>query len=227
MIIDFHSHILPGVDHGSKDLSNSLKQLRILKKFGVDTVVATSHFYPNAHTVAEFLALRDVGARELLSSAPDERPAICLGAEVFLCEGLHKMPGLEKLCIEGTNCLLLEMPVTIWYDGMMETVEEIMRQGFTVVLAHIDRYEEYWKRLEVLISMGARVQINAQALGKSGLGKRLLPYFEQGHVVALGSDLHGSCPAPVRLLKKLSRRLDGFDEVMARSESLLATAKKY
>ena len=43
-MIDFHSHILPGIDDGSKDAATSLLMLNALKKQGADTVCATSHF---------------------------------------------------------------------------------------------------------------------------------------------------------------------------------------
>lgn len=39
--MDFHAHILPGADHGSRDLDHSLRQLRAAKAVGVDTIVAT------------------------------------------------------------------------------------------------------------------------------------------------------------------------------------------
>ena len=44
-MIDFHSHILPGIDDGSKDPEMSLKMVAALQEQGVDTVCATSHFY--------------------------------------------------------------------------------------------------------------------------------------------------------------------------------------
>ena len=43
-MIDFHSHILPGIDDGSRDVDMSLKMVDALKSQGVDTVCATSHF---------------------------------------------------------------------------------------------------------------------------------------------------------------------------------------
>jgi protein-tyrosine phosphatase len=53
MIIDFHAHILPGLDHGCKDLTTAVTQLKMAKKAGIDVVVATSHFYPSGFSRAE------------------------------------------------------------------------------------------------------------------------------------------------------------------------------
>ena len=44
-MIDFHSHILPGMDDGSKSTQESLEMLDMLRAQGVDTVAATPHFY--------------------------------------------------------------------------------------------------------------------------------------------------------------------------------------
>ena len=45
-IIDFHAHILPGADHGSRDVKTTKAQLEMLAGAGVKAVVATPHFYP-------------------------------------------------------------------------------------------------------------------------------------------------------------------------------------
>ena len=63
-IIDFHAHILPGADHGSSGLEESLNQLALIRAAGVDTVVATPHFYPHRHTPEEFLQATASAARE-------------------------------------------------------------------------------------------------------------------------------------------------------------------
>ena len=44
-VIDFHSHILPGIDDGSRNVETSIGMLRMCKEHGVDTMIATPHFY--------------------------------------------------------------------------------------------------------------------------------------------------------------------------------------
>ena len=67
-VVDFHSHILPGLDHGSDSLSTSLFQLNCAKRCGVDKIVSTSHFYPTAHSVEKFVDLRRKSYESLLES---------------------------------------------------------------------------------------------------------------------------------------------------------------
>ena len=59
-MIDLHSHILPGVDDGSESVEMSCAMLNELQKQGVETVVATPHFYPQQDTPERFLRRRAV-----------------------------------------------------------------------------------------------------------------------------------------------------------------------
>ena len=54
-MIDFHSHILPEMDDGSKDVKMSLAMLQMEREQGVTEVVFTPHFYAQQDTVAHFL----------------------------------------------------------------------------------------------------------------------------------------------------------------------------
>ena len=54
-MIDFHSHILPGIDDGSKNTQMSLAMIEEEKKQGVHTIVATPHFYADEDSVERFL----------------------------------------------------------------------------------------------------------------------------------------------------------------------------
>ena len=45
LVIDFHSHILPGIDDGSRNVEKSLGILQISASQGGDIVAATAHVY--------------------------------------------------------------------------------------------------------------------------------------------------------------------------------------
>ena len=64
-MIDWHSHILPAVDDGSRDIEESLGLLHILQTSGVDTVIATPHFYADRISTEDFFAARDQSAAAL------------------------------------------------------------------------------------------------------------------------------------------------------------------
>ena len=138
--VDFHSHILPGVDHGSDSMVTTLFQLKSAKKKGIHKIVSTSHFYPTAHSIDVFLKKRN-DAYDALLECGEEIPEILLGAEVLLCNGLDRLSGLDKLCISGTRYLLLELPFSDYSEEYTDTLKRLINDGFSVILAHADRYQ--------------------------------------------------------------------------------------
>ena len=95
-IIDFHSHILPGVDHGSDSLETTLAQLELSKRSGVEVIVATPHFYPHILRLSDFISKRDAAYGSLVDV---NGISVLCGAEVLLCEKLQQFEGLDALCI--------------------------------------------------------------------------------------------------------------------------------
>ena len=76
MIIDFHSHILPGIDDGSKDLGTSLEMLKISKEQGIDYMVATPHFHATRISISHFLEAREE-AYKCVSEHKGVIPLLC------------------------------------------------------------------------------------------------------------------------------------------------------
>lgn len=191
--IDFHAHILPKCDHGSRNIETSVLQLKKARATGIEIVCATPHFYPQKENLDDFLKRREECFRNLRNAYTDDVPKILLGAEVLCCAGLQKMDGLSKLCLEGTSFLLLEMPFTTWNEKHFQTVYEINSlPDITVVLAHIDRYKN--DDVECLLRDGIKGQLNADSLAKTFNFKkrRFEKWIENGDVIALGSDIHGA-----------------------------------
>ncbi len=229
-VIDFHSHILPKADHGCDSESESLSQLALLQKIGVDTVVATSHFYPNRHNVEQFKQLTTEALANILSSDTEGRPRIALGAEVLIFENLDRMDEIEELCIEGTRVMLVEMPMTdTWSDALLTTVKRLLKKDIVVVLAHIDRYLPAHKEdIEYLLDIGAYAQINATAFKRFLFKRHLAPFLCDDRLVAFGSDLHGVNEEATTNFSDLKKLKDNvFESVMERSRELLKDAKLY
>ncbi len=188
-LADFHAHVLPYCDHGCRSEDTCRAQLKALSDWGIGFVGVTPHFYPNIDLVSDFLIRRENG-REILKRFAYESGicAVC-GAETLVCEGMENMSGLDKLVFENTNTLLLEMPFSGLNERLAETVDKICDKGFSVVIAHVDRYQK--SDVEMLLDLDVGFQINGSGL-KGILGKRRFRYlFDDKRVVALGSDIHG------------------------------------
>ena len=212
-LVDFHSHILPGVDHGSSSLETTLLQLKYAKSAGINKIIATSHFYPNAHDVKRFVEKRE-RALSRIRSCGEEIPEIRVGAEVLICNGIENLPDIEKLFIRGTNTILLELPgVPVLDSNLYTSVERILSRGVGVVIAHADRYKP--SIIDRMIGLGAKVQLNSSAmLGVLSPKKYVLEWIDQKSVVGIGSDIHGAdSKAYPKFLKAVNRLGDRYDHI--------------
>ncbi len=204
-IIDFHSHILPGADHGSSSLDVTFKQLALAKAYGVDKIVATPHFYPERHHIEKFLRRRDAAWKMLSEAKSPEHPRVAVGAEVLICDGIEHLEGLEKLCVAGTKIILLELPFSFFKNEFITSVKHLIKEGYKVVLAHADRYDP--GNIDVLISVGAKIQLNASALSKFFVKPHIKSWIIDGYVVALGSDIHSDNKRAYKKFVKAKKRL--------------------
>lgn len=187
-MIDFHAHILPGADHGSDGLETSLRQLELAEQAGVDTIVATPHFYPQTDSFLSFLRLRERCSAQLINNYRGPI-RILLGAEVHMCVGLDHLRDVEELCVSGTAVMLSELSLRGYQSGITETFERMQDDGFTPILAHVDRYDH--KLIDNLFSLGLKGQLNAEALTHHWGRRRYLNWIDGGFISALGSDIHG------------------------------------
>ena len=145
-MIDWHTHILPGMDDGSRDPAESLAMLEALASQGIRTVIATPHFYANDESLATFLERRQQ-AMDRLQAAGVSKPRILLGAEVRYYQGISRLEGLKELRIRGSKLLLLEMPMTKWTQSMVrELIEMAGRSSIRIVLAHVERQTAFCSR---------------------------------------------------------------------------------
>lgn len=187
-------HVLPGMDDGSKDVTTSLAMLERDAEAGVDTVAATSHFYAADNSIRRFLERRSA-AYDRLREAMDGRedlPQVLLGAEVLYFSGISVADGLDALCLEGTDLLLLEMPFVPWTDRVLREVETIQHRGLQVVAAHIERYLDIQPRrtMDAFLDLNTFIQCNGEFFLSRRTARRALQMFRKGQINFLGSDAH-------------------------------------
>lgn len=193
-MVDFHTHILPGVDDGSKSVEQSLEMLRLEQQQGVDTVVLTPHFYAGHTTPERFLEKRANAWQQLSAALEPGMPQFLLGAEVYYFDGMENVAQLPSLCIGDTGVLLLEMPFSPWDDRVVRTVQDINSySNIQVVLAHIERYfhlckkKEYWQQLR---ESGVLMQVNCEFFQGFFSRKKALKMFQRDEFQVIGSDAH-------------------------------------
>ena len=197
-VIDFHTHILPGIDDGSRSVEESMEMLIESARQGVDVMLATSHFYPGRDRVERFLERRRGAYNKLQAAMKKSRrklPQIKLGAEVAFFEGISRAGALRDLTIEGTDLLLLEMPFGKWTTADLEEIEEIVDQGdVRIVLAHLERFLQVpanKKRIYELMELPLFVQVNAGSLLDWKTRSKTIKLLDRKGIGLLGSDCHG------------------------------------
>lgn len=177
-MIDFHTHILPGMDDGSRSISQSVSMLREEARQNMDTVFLTPHFYAEENRPVEFLKRRYSAWRKLAPYLWPELPSVRLGAEVQYFEGICRAEDIQHLRIVGTDLLLLEMPFCRWSDRMLGDVAELNdRRGTQIVLAHIDRYMAIQKQdvWDWLRANGVLMQANVSSFQNRKTRKKCCP----------------------------------------------------
>ncbi len=193
--VDSHTHLLPGMDDGAKNVKESEQMIRSLREQGIEEVFLTPHYYSHRETVSNFLHRRAQSFRSLKPILEHYGMKYRLGAEVYAIPAIFNYADLNELCIEGTNMLLLEMssPKSDPEHELNMINEIYSRYSVRIILAHIDRYPFMLKQKTFRLFLGLDVdmQLNLDFLDAGPWVKmKCLKYLREGHVRFLGTDCH-------------------------------------
>ena len=173
-LVELHCHILPGIDDGAKDLDMSMSLIRKELQDGAAGIVFTPHFHYERISVEQFTARRKAAFLQVSAACKAEglRLAGKMGAEVFYSTALPSLD-LRQLAFAGSNYILIEFPTTMHPPGIDETLYAIRAQGYTPILAHVERYPFVTEDPTLLYNWvcdGCLAQINATGLIRDGAG---------------------------------------------------------
>lgn len=226
-MIDFHSHILPGVDDGSRNLDETQEMLRMENQQGVTKIIATPHFYASENSVENFLAKRKEALLRIhkLSQQESWIPEILAGAEVYYFPGMGRAGMLSQMCISGTSLILLEMPFGQWTKDMLKDIQDIIeKQRLTVILAHMERYYEFQRKKDIwnqVLDLPVYIQVNAGALQNRKKKNLIFKLIKNGFSVIIGSDCHNTVSRPPNLEQGREILMKKFgDSVIQRVDDL-------
>lgn len=196
---DLHSHVLPGIDDGAKDIEMSLAMLKSAKQQGVDVVAATPHCMARSpEEVDAILGKRQQSYENLMSEIKDksEYPEIILGAEVYLCKDISEYNNLSLLCYQNTNYILLELSNDINASDVSEWTYNIITKGLRPIIAHIDRYKDYVDIMDELSGIDVIYQINASRFLSMSERRVLRNIFKKHDCFFASSDMHNLTSRP-------------------------------
>jgi protein-tyrosine phosphatase len=198
MMIDTHSHILPGIDDGAGDMAEALEFVQEAVSQGVTVIYATPHSCDGVYNCErETICL----AWQKLSEAVRKENLdirIMPGSEIRLNLDLLDLLDAGHLVTlgEGGTFILLELPSMFITAGLIRIIHQLRERGVTPIIAHAERNPMLVKQPELafdLTGAGARLQVTAGSLtGDYGriIFKAAKQMVETGRVFCLGSDIH-------------------------------------
>ena len=196
-LYDIHCHILPGVDDGAETLETSLEMLQTAFAEGIRGIILTPHYH-GGHYEADAGQTKEIFLK-LRTYAAEKYPKIrlYLGNEIYYYPSVPEWLMDEKVhSMADSSYVLLEFSPGSSFRELKEAVQNLTGSGYYPILAHAERYRflvEKPEQVELLIQMGAYIQVNAETInGETGMKSRhfvkKLMKKEQVHFVA--SDAH-------------------------------------
>ena len=192
--VDIHSHILPGIDDGAKDVTQSLELIKEMKKLGFSKIIGTTHTYPGLY---ENSIESIKGAYKKVKEKGIKDIDIDFSSEYMLDNTIiEKVRNKKILCLKD-NYVLIEMSFIAKPIGLYELIYEIKVNGFLPVLAHPERYLflENLKEYDKLKKFGCLFQANLLSFtnhyGKR-VNDRLNKLISRNLIDFVGSDIHNT-----------------------------------
>ena len=198
IVTDIHTHIIPGVDDGSRSLAESVELIESAVTQGVGVIIATPHSW----------GIDDCGFDYMLSRFEDLKEAVraCqipvqlyLGCEMLVFADtvdacIQKLDAGRYPTLAGSRFVLTEFDPYETLDDMEVCLKRIVAAGYIPVIAHAERYRRIGiSDIRVLKDLGAMIQINAYSItNEMNVQTRQLTNdcLSEGLVDFIGSDAH-------------------------------------
>jgi protein-tyrosine phosphatase len=195
-MIDLHSHFLPKIDDGARSVNESIAMLEESRKQGVELCIGTPHItIHQENSIRDFLEKRGESIRLLEQKIKETKadvPALLYGAEIFLDNDISAYTDISKLCIENTNCLLVELSPLAYNVSYAEWLYSLTIKGFVPIIAHVERYPYIREFISELSGVNVVYQMNAKSLLKHKWLNFLTEINESGKRVIVASDMHNT-----------------------------------
>lgn len=226
---DIHTHILPGVDDGSRNLEQTLHMLHLAHQENITTIIATPHYFAGEEnaSVDQLYTLRDKVQKEATKLNSDMK--ILLGNELYYSEGIvDALKSKKALTLAESRYVLVEFSVRVLYEIIYRGLGELIRAGYIPILAHVERYHCLDRRddlIRELIKSGSYIQLNSNSLSgglfdaRAAFNRKLV---NMGYIHFIASDCHDDkirIPNMLSVVGKLQKKCDEsiLDQIFMRN----------
>jgi len=202
-MFDIHTHLLPGVDDGVRDMNECLKIFQSYMEQGIKGVVLTPHYAPR-RGYTETKAVYKEKFEQLKKALVKEG----ITTKIYLGNEIDEGNRLQEL-IQSAHSINQKGFVLIDFSARIADIEEIVYElsvyHYKVIVAHAERYDymkiKDWKKVK---KMGGIIQVNANKVIKNGNAKtsykRAQKLLKEDLVDVIASDIHSI--SEVGVLKK-------------------------
>lgn len=233
-MIDMHSHIIYGVDDGSKSKEMTLEMLKLSIECGVKKIVATPHYMKGRFNV-EYDEVKDKinELRQMVSEEKLEIEIYC-GQEVYYRENILEYYEEGAIgTINESRYMLIELPMTEFdVNNVIDNLYELTLKGIVPIIAHPERYIPFIKKPSLIndfIKEGYLFQLNTGSIvgdfGKE-VKKLALNYLGNGVYYILGSDAHSDVRRNTNISEECLNILDNYREYFIRNGQLILDDKE-
>ena len=194
--VDIHSHLLPGIDDGSKNIEMTVDLLRQLKDLCFSQFITTPHVTTGVwDNTREEIQAKFEETQQFLSSANHDFP-LRVAAEYILDANFTELLQHKKLLTLKDNLVLVEMSYINPPLQLFDLIFELQIAGYVPVLAHPERYGFYhnnFSEFSKLKNAGCKFQINLlSTVGYYGpaVAECAEKLLKNGMIDFVGSDVH-------------------------------------
>lgn len=196
-MIDFHTHIIPNIDDGSRSVEETFNLIKEAKEAGFEGIILTSHYIENYYETDA--PERDVWVKAISDSlkAKGIETNLYIGNEIYISENIMDLLINRKAStINNTSYVLFEMPLNAEPMNLYDVIYSLQENKLVPVLAHPERYSFVQKEPELvydLIQKGVLMQANyGSILGQYGENAKMIvkKFLENDMIHFLGSDVH-------------------------------------
>ena len=197
-MIDVHSHMLYGIDDGSRNIEESISIIRNLNILGFTDIILTPHYIKDSRYMSpkgNNIKLIDELKKSLKENNIDTN--LYLGNEIYIDESIDELVKNNEISpLNDSNYLLIELPMSGERENYEDIFLELIKSGYKVVLAHPERYHSFQKdfnKIYELDDIGVLFQCNIGSMvGEYGKAakKVLKRMLKEDLVYMFGTDIH-------------------------------------
>jgi len=166
--IDIHSHLLPGIDDGAKNMNDSIALIEKMSSFGIKNLITTPHVMGDIYPNTSELIKEKLNAVKLeLINRNITDVSIEAAAEYMLDEQFEALLEKEELLTLNDNYILVEMSYFNAPLNLFELLFKIQLKGYIPILAHPERYGFYHSNMNFYYKLkeaGCLFQLNLLSL---------------------------------------------------------------